>query len=344
MDQTAQPEKDMDKTCIRYKTIFENTGTATILIENDMTISMVNSELERILGIEKKYVEGKMKFPELIACSDREKVMLNHRLRRENSDLAPHNYPCRVVVDKDKIKECILTVALIQGTQQSVASITDISKQKNLEREISRISQEERQQMGQVLHDDLGSHLAGVEAMSALLAGRLEKKDHADAVLAREITGLVNQAIEKTRTLVQGLVSLNLENKGFMAAVKRYAGEVEKSFGLSCSVSSQTKEVRFLNTETLTHVYYIIRESIHNAARHGHADKIEILFLREDLDIRIDIRDDGKGFEKNNSGEKGIGLIIMQHRADLIGARLKILENRPEGTIIRCRIRKKYLL
>ncbi|MCP4717942.1 MAG: PAS domain S-box protein [Desulfobacteraceae bacterium] len=336
-----QTKKIIDDTYIRYKTIFENTGTATILIEEDMTISVVNSELERISGIDKSLVEKKMKFTELIAEADREKVMANHRLRRQNPGLAPRNYPCRVKMANGDIKECILTVALIQGTRQSVASITDISKQKQLEREIARISQEERRQMGQVLHDDLGSHLAGVEAMAALLAGRLEKQNHAQAGLAREISGLVNQAMGKTRAMVRGLVPVNLDNTGFMTAVRQYAAQVEKAFELECCVCGG-KNILFSNTAALTHVYYIIREAVNNAAKHGGAGKIIIEF-KGSLDMIIDIRDDGRGMAKKDIEKKGIGLVIMQHRADLIGARLEILENKTGGTIIRCRIEKKYL-
>ncbi|MCG8688267.1 MAG: PAS domain S-box protein [Desulfobacterales bacterium] len=344
MDPIEQAEKILDDSYIRYKTIFENTGTATILIENDMTISMVNSELERISGIEKSRIEGKMKFPELLAEEDREKVIANHKLRRKNPELAPRNYPCRVKVEEGKIMECILTVALITGTKQSVASITDISKQKHLEREISRISEEERRQMGQVLHDDLGSHLAGVEAMSSLLATRLKKQAHADAGLAHEIRELVNEAIQKTRAMVQGLVPVNLADTGFMNAFRRYVTEVEKAFGLKCRVMADTREIRFSNTAALTHVYYIIREAVNNAAKHGDAGCVDIRFKEEGPDLIIDIKDNGKGISESDRSSKGIGLVIMQHRADLIGARLEIFENPSGGTIVRCRIGKKYLL
>lgn len=342
-----QTKKNSDEPYIRYKTIFENTGTATILIEEDMTISMVNSELERISGIAKFRVEKKMKFPELIAEEDRERVMANHRLRRDTPDFAPRNYPCRVKVANGDIKECILTVALIQGSQQSVASITDISKQKQLERQIARISEEERRQMGQVLHDDLGSHLAGVEAMAALLSGRLEKESHSQAGLAREITGLVNQALGKTRAMIQGLVPVNLENIGFMIAIRQYLAQVEKAFELKCQIC-EGKNIQFSNTAVLTHLYYIIRESVNNAAKHSAAKKILVSFKtsapnRSTSDVIIDIQDDGKGMAQKDTKKKGIGLAIMQHRADLIGARLKILENKTGGTIIRCMLEKKYL-
>ncbi|MBA3010662.1 MAG: PAS domain S-box protein [Desulfobacula sp.] len=342
MDPGKKADTFFDDTHIRYKTIFENTGTATILIEGDMTISMVNSELTRISGIDKSRVEKKMKFPELIAEGDREKVIANHLLRRRNPGAAPGNYPCRVKVANGEIKECILTVALIPGTQQSVASITDISKQKYLEKEIARISEEERCQMGRVLHDDLGSHLAGVEAMAAILAGRLEKENHPEAALAREISGLVNQAIGKTRAMVRGLLPVNLQSTGFVQAVRQYAAQVERAFGVDCSIRGGN-HIDFPDIPALTHVYYIIREAVNNAAKHGGAKKILVWFKDRPLDVTIDVRDDGRGFSGSDGKKKGIGLVIMQHRADLIGARLEILDNRTGGTIIRCRIEKKYL-
>ncbi len=334
----------MEDFLVRYKTIFENTGTATILIEEDMTISMVNTELERMAGIEKSQIEGKIKITELLADADREKVMANHRLRRRYPDLAPRNYPCRVRDGAGNIRECILTVAMIAGTRQSVASITDISRQKQLERQIAEISENERRQMGRVLHDDLGSHLAGVEAMSSLLSARLEKQGHSDAPLAREIRELINQAISKTRAMVRGLLSVDLADTGFMSALGRYAADVQKAFGLKCRVVSDVQDQGFGNVEVLTHMYYIVREAVNNAARHGKADEIQIRVMAKTPDFIIEVADNGCGMDEGRNGGKGTGLLIMQHRADLIGAGLSIGENPSGGIIVRCRIEKKYLL
>lgn len=343
MDPATRAEKIIDETYSRYRTIFENTGTATILIEADMTISMVNSELARISGIPKEQVENRMKFPELIAPEDREKVMKNHALRRIHPEKAPRNYPCRVRVAGGEIKECILTVALIKGTRQSVASITDISKQRQLEREIARISEEERQQMGQVLHDDLGSHLAGVEAMSALLAGRLGRQGHPDAELAGEIKALVHQAIAKTRAMVRGLLPVHLEKGGFLSAFRRYCREVEMAFGVEVVIQGEDR-VTATNITAVTHIYYIIRESVNNAAKHGKASRIDIIFTDLPDEVRVEVRDDGDGLDDGDPQKQGMGMVIMQHRADLVGAELTITGNDAGGTTVRCRIEKRYLL
>ncbi len=328
---------DPDHTRALYRTIFENTGTATILIEEDMTISLVNSELTRISGIPKDQVEMKMKFPELIDEPDREMVINNHYLRRRHPNRAPRNYPCRVKVADGQIKECLLTVALVKGTGQSVASITDLTLQKRLERQVARISEEERRDMGQILHDDMGSHLAGVEAMSALLAGRLSKAGHPDAGLALEIQGLINDAIRKTKVLVRGLLPADLEKTGFTQALDRYLGTVQKAFGSHCAVTGALPDT-VLSLASRTHLYYIVREAVNNAARHGKAEKIDIRITRQDDDLVVDILDDGSGWSSANVHPTGMGQAIMQQRAGLIRAELTISTQQQGGTRVRCRI------
>ncbi|MCG8529297.1 MAG: PAS domain S-box protein, partial [Desulfovibrionales bacterium] len=308
----------------RYQTLFENTGTATIFIDADMTIAKVNSELVRLSGIAREKIEGVMKFPCLISQADRAMAIENHTLRRRDPAAAPRIYPCRVNVANDAIQECILTAALIQGTDQSVVSITDITRQKQLEQKISRICREERQKMGQVLHDDLGSHLAGVEAMAALLAGRLARQGHGDAPLAAEIKALVHQAMDKTRAMVRGLLPVDLEKLGFLPAVRLYAREVERAFGVECRIMGAAV-VPFSDMGSLTHAFYIIRESVHNAVKHGRASVIEIQFVDGATAFGVDILDNGRGVDARGPEDRGFGLYIMEHRARLVGGTLGVV-------------------
>ncbi|THB78946.1 MAG: PAS domain-containing sensor histidine kinase [Desulfobacteraceae bacterium] len=330
----------IDATTTLYRTIFEHTGNATILIEEDMTISVVNSELVRILGLPKEAVENKMKFVQLIAEADRGKVIANHYLRRKSPGDAPRNYPCRIKIANDEIRECILTVALIKGTTQSVASITDISRQKELEREITRISDRERRQLGQVLHDDLGSHLAGVDAMSTLLSNRLTKQDHPDASLAGEIQTLINQAIKKTRAMVKGLLPVDLESQSLVDAMDRYMVEVKKAYNVEYRISSPGA-IPVMEEGIKLHLYYIVRESVNNALRHGNASRIDIRLEESGSRLCLEIEDNGSGMTSDTARSQGSGITIMQQRADLIGADLNIDTTSPFGVTVRCTIEKR---
>ena len=66
----------------RYRTVFENTGTATIIIENDMTISMVNATYEELTGYSKQEIQGKMKWTDFVVKEDIERMKQYHFKRR----------------------------------------------------------------------------------------------------------------------------------------------------------------------------------------------------------------------------------------------------------------------
>jgi PAS domain S-box-containing protein len=111
-----------------YETIFENTGTATAIIEENKTLSLVNMEFTQLTGYKKEEIEGKMKWTELFFKEDIEKMVEYHRLRRLNPEFAPRNYEARIVVENGDVKPVYLTVAMIPGTQKSMVSILDTTE------------------------------------------------------------------------------------------------------------------------------------------------------------------------------------------------------------------------
>ena len=127
-----------------YRTIFENTGTATIIVEEDMTISLANTEFETLSGAPKKYWENRHKWTELFAPGDLKKMIHYHRQRRIDPMSSPNNYQS-VLIDKQGNKKVVLlAVAMIPGSQKSVLSITDITEQKRIETALQKREQEVR--------------------------------------------------------------------------------------------------------------------------------------------------------------------------------------------------------
>jgi len=111
-----------------YRTIFENTGTAMIILEEDNTISYVNDAMEKISGYSKEEIEGRVKWMTLVAAEDLEKMLEYHRLRRACPDSAPRNYECRFVHKNGGLMDAALTVSMIPGTNKSVISLRDITE------------------------------------------------------------------------------------------------------------------------------------------------------------------------------------------------------------------------
>ena len=87
----------------KYRTIFENTGTAMAIIETDTTISMVNDEFARIVGATKQEFEGKVKWTDMVVKEDLPKMAEFHRRRREGGE-APREYEFRFRDGRKQIK------------------------------------------------------------------------------------------------------------------------------------------------------------------------------------------------------------------------------------------------
>jgi PAS domain S-box-containing protein len=124
-----------------YRTIFETAGTAIITIDSDTTIRLANSNFEKLSGYSKLELEGIMKWTVFIAEEDLERMKTYHEQRRIDQTLAPSEYEFRFVDRSGRKKDILLNIAMIPGTQQSVASCMDITARKNFE-EALRLSEE----------------------------------------------------------------------------------------------------------------------------------------------------------------------------------------------------------
>jgi PAS domain S-box-containing protein len=114
----------------RYRTIFENTGTATCIIAEDMTISLVNSMFEELSGFAKADIEGKKVLHDFVHADDYEWMEGYHYARIFNPSSAPRNYEFRFVDRSGSIQDIFMTIAVIPDTRLCVASFLDMTEHK----------------------------------------------------------------------------------------------------------------------------------------------------------------------------------------------------------------------
>jgi PAS domain S-box-containing protein len=118
---------------VRYRSVFENTGTATIIIEEDMTISMANSRFEQLSGYLREEIEGKKKWTEFVVAEDLERMKAYHVKRRKDEESAPTEYEFGFIDKQGDKKNIFCKIGMLLGTKISVASLMDITARKNAE-------------------------------------------------------------------------------------------------------------------------------------------------------------------------------------------------------------------
>lgn len=176
-------EDEIQKSEKLYRATFENTGTATIIIEEDLTISSANAQFEELSKHTKEEIEGKLKWTQFVVKEDLERMQKQHQIRREHTEDALNQYEFSFIDNNGKIKRIFLTVDLIPGTKKSVASLLDITDRKR-EEDILRESEEkyrsliETTETGYVIIDIQGNvldanpkyvELAGYKSLNEIL-------------------------------------------------------------------------------------------------------------------------------------------------------------------------------
>jgi PAS domain S-box-containing protein len=146
-------EEEIKKSESYYRTIFENTGTATIITEDNTTISLANSEFEKLSGYSKEELEGKTKWIDIIFKKDIEKVR-DYLSSRRCKKSTRKNYEIRLVNRDSSIRDVYVTVVLLPYTQKRLISLLDITDKKE-SRKVLKESQKKYRDLAELLPQPL---------------------------------------------------------------------------------------------------------------------------------------------------------------------------------------------
>ena len=177
--------KELRESEIKYRTIFENTGAATVIIEKDLTISLANSVFVSFSGFNRGEVEFKKSFFDFLDDKSH-RTILNSEGFLSNEQ----NLECKFINKERELRDILISIAPIPGTDKSVASLTDISELKEAERQISH----------QAFHDNLTNlpnRALFMEHLNMAIKRRKRRDDYNYAVLYLDIDRfkLVNDSL-----------------------------------------------------------------------------------------------------------------------------------------------------
>jgi signal transduction histidine kinase len=196
-----------------------------------------------------------------------------------------------------------------------------------------RRSLEERERIGRDLHDDIIQSIYAV-GLSLEACRRVVRQapGQAEARLAEAIHTL-NNAIGSVRSFIAGLEPKVLNGREFKTALKSLAltsGDGPSQFRIDVDPAG----ANLLSSTQATQLLHIAKEAMSNSLRHAHASDVIVSLHPAGIGVRLEIRDDGVGFDSSVVGSTGQGLRNMAARAREIGAELQLISAPGQG----CRI------
>jgi signal transduction histidine kinase len=196
-----------------------------------------------------------------------------------------------------------------------------ISMQENTFRSISR-----------ELHDEFGQILTAIGAMLARAQRRTPAEAGADKSDLREIQEVAQSTLEKVRSLSHALHPVVLDDAGFEGAVEAYLPAFQKQTGISVQYQ-KSGTARELDRGVVIHFYRVLQEALNNVARHSQSTSASVRLNYLPQAVVLEVEDRGIGFGKREG--KGMGLISMRERAELVAGQVEFLQAEGGGALIR---------
>jgi PAS domain S-box-containing protein len=210
-----------------------------------------------------------------------------------------------------------------------------ITERRRLEHELLEITDKERRRIGLDLHDDLGQKLSGLSLMTKGLELTLAKRQAAEARDAGKVHALVQEAMGHARDLARDLATLDSKKADLPAALTDLAARAKELFRIPCQFRSH-KDIPPLDPAVTNQLYKIVQEAVSNAVKHGKARRIGIRLANGTDRLLLTIHNDGLPFPDHKAQFTGMGLRIMNYRANLIGASLEVKAGPKHGTRVTC--------
>jgi len=320
----------------RLAAIVESSADAILSRTVEGIVTSWNAAAERLLGYTAAEIVGQS--GAMLIPADRSDELEGLLEQIKSGEAVESRDTVRVRKD-GRLIDVSLTLSPIKDASGNVSEISsimrDISDRKRLEAEVLQAGEREQCRIAQDLHDGLGQLLAGISCLSDTLSKGLTDKALPEAAGAERISKLLDTAVAQSRVLARGLHPVAPEPDGLMAALEGLAASASSLFKVSCRFERRSP-VRIGNADAATHLYRIAQEAVTNAIKHGRAKHIRIGLFSTPERVVLKVNDDGAGFPKAARRPVGMGLRIMNYRADVIGGTLGFQDMTGGGTEVSC--------
>ena len=182
--------------------------------------------------------------------------------------------------------------------------------------------EKERTRIASDMHDDLGAGLSTIRFLGEKINRRINTLT--DRTDIEKIVSNSNELVQKMNEIIWAMNEKNDSLEDLLFYTRSYAVEYCEENNLVCHVAlPDSLPERFVSGEIRRNVFLMVKEGLHNVVKHAEASKVEIVFEITN-NLRVTIRDNGKGLKKSNGGGGGNGLMNMKKRMQMLGGQLQM--------------------
>jgi signal transduction histidine kinase len=233
----------------------------------------------------------------------------------------------------------LTSLYLIRSNRIIFARLSALSEQRSdLAQKLISTQEATLRHISRELHDEFGQVLTAIGSLLGRAGNHLPEGSKVREEV-QEVREIAQTTLDNIRSLSQALHPVLLEETGLVSTLDWYIPTVERQTGLALHYEKSGAPFA-LDGAASVHVYRVLQEALNNVSRHSGTKEawVRLTFSPEALELEVE--DHGKGIAAEKNG-RGIGLVAMRERAELIGGTLVLLRPANGGTTVRLQISRQ---
>ncbi len=230
----------------------------------------------------------------------------------------------------------LTSLYLIRSNRRIFAELELLSeRRREVAQELIATREATLQQVSRELHDELGQVLTAMGSMVGRIGRQVPEHSPLRADL-QEVREIAQTTLEKVRALSQALHPSMLEEAGLEKTIEWYLSTVERQLGLKVEYDRTGSGPPVSDTIGI-HVYRVLQEALNNVARHSGAHHAWVRLRLDEDGLRLEVEDHGTGIASSRY-RRGLGIVTMRERAELVGGTIELDRVPDGGTLVRLNI------
>jgi PAS domain S-box-containing protein len=328
----------------KFRGIFENMSLGVMEVDLKDNVQWINKSFEKLTGYRLNQIKGKNAFNVFLKSTTERKVMnevVNQRkekidsiyeikMKNKSGDLMDVVISgCPIVDIKGNVRGSVgihWDVTQIRKMEKMIEEEKSM-RQKEVMRATLNAEEQQRQLLGNELHDGVGHILT----YTSLFLQKAASSENNSPEAFKKSQLKVEEALNEVRRISRTLIPPALQDLGFRDAIIELFNQYTQFEKITFNIDCSNDAVKGIEFNAQRNIYRIVQELINNTVKHSKANKVNLLFRRTSTRLFIEYFDNGIGFDIRKV-KRGVGLNSIENRAYFYGGKTDIKSSKNRGT------------